>query len=166
MTEADLVQPKAWIGIDQSYSGFGLVLLTEAGYYPELWKFPKKSTQPDGERLGTIYVRLSTFLLQVQDEYKDIAVAMEGYAYGMKLNREKLGELGGIVKFAVNTITKTDPVIVPPRSLKLFVTGKGTASKEDMVAAVQKKWAPDITNDNVADAMGLACLIKEKGSTI
>lgn len=161
MTEADLVQPKAWIGIDQSYSGFGLVLLTEAGYYPELWKFPKKSSQPDGERLGTIYVRLSTFLLNIREQYDVAEVVMEGYAYGMKLNREKLGELGGIVKFAVNTVFAKDPVIVPPRSLKLFVTGKGTASKEEMVAAVQEKWAPDIKDDNVADAMGLAMMAKE-----
>ena len=80
---------------------------------------------------------------------------MEGYAYGAKLNREKLGELGGIVKLAVRHVLHTDPVSVPPTTLKQFATGSGKASKEQMVTAVQQ-FDPEITNDNLADAYLLA----------
>lgn len=67
-----------------------------------------------------------------------------------------MGELGGIVKLAHATVFGTDPTIVPPTSLKKFVTGKGTASKDDVVKAVQSKWSNDIKNNNIADAYGLA----------
>lgn len=150
-------EPKsiAWVGLDQSYSGFGVVLLnTYNEIQTQLWKFPPSTS--DGSRLGDIYVTLVTFFTRLQDEYYDVHVAMEGYANGRTFNREKMGELGGIVKLSHATVFGTDPTVVPPTSLKKFVTGKGTASKDDMVSAVQSKWKADITNNNIADAYGLA----------
>lgn len=150
----------AWIGIDQSYSGFGVVKLdTDNDTQMDLWKFPPKDS--DGMRLGDIYVNLITLFTRLQDAYDEVHVAMEGYANGRTFNREKMGELGGIVKLSHATVFGTDPTIVPPTSLKKFVTGKGTASKDDMVSAVQSKWAKDITNNNLADAYGLAEYVKD-----
>lgn len=166
MDTVELQQPKAWIGIDQSYSGFGLAVLTEEGYHPELWKFPKTKKVSEGERLFQISVRLVTYLLTIAESYSIETVAMEGYAYGAKLNREKLGELGGIVKLGINIALNKDAIIIPPRSLKLFVTGNGNASKEDMIAAVQKKWSPEITDNNLADALGLAFMAKDHTAQI
>lgn len=150
----------AWIGIDQSYSGFGVVKLdTDNDTQTDLWKFPPQAS--DGMRLGEIYVRCVTLFTQCQNAYDEVHVAMEGYANGKTFNREKMGELGGVVKMSHATVFGTDPTVVPPTSLKKFVTGKGTASKDDMVSAVQSKWAKDITNNNIADAYGLAEYIKD-----
>ena len=149
----------AWVGLDQSYSGFGIVELNNSGdSATELWKFPPKGG--DGQRLGEIYVRLVTLFMQFQDSYDEVHIAMEGYAMGRTFNREKLGELGGIVKLAHSTVFGTDPTVVPPTSLKKFITGKGNANKKEVIAAVQSKWQSDIKNDNVADAYGLAQYIK------
>lgn len=112
-------------------------------------------------RLGDVYVRCVTLFTQLQDYYDEVHVAMEGYANGRKFNREKLGELGGIVKLSHATVFGIDPTIVPPTSLKKFVAGKGTASKNDMVKSVQAKWNKDVKNHNIADAYGLAEYIKE-----
>ena len=45
---------------------------------------------------------------------------------------------------------------VAPTSLKKFVTGKGNAKKDLMLLSVYKRWGFDTTNDNKADAYGLA----------
>lgn len=143
-----------WVGFDQSYSGFGIVILTPVESKSFLWKFPP--TGSDGMRLGDIYASLVTLLTRIQDTYDEVHVAMEGYANGKTFNREKMGELGGVVKLAHATVFGFDPEIVPPTTLKKFVTGKGTASKDDMIAAVNSKWDTTVTNNNIADAYGLA----------
>lgn len=148
----------AWVGLDQSYSGFGVVITDQFGTESLLLKFPPKDSA--GMRLGEIYVNLITIFTRCQDAYDEVHVAMEGYAMGRTFNREKLGELGGVVKLAHATVFGTDPTVVPPTTLKKFVTGKGNASKKEVIAAVQSKWASDITNDNIADAYGLAQYIK------
>jgi Holliday junction resolvasome RuvABC endonuclease subunit len=153
----------AWVGLDQSYSGFGVVKLDNAGdTQTQLWKFPP--TDSDGMRLGEINVRLITLFTQLQDAYDEVHIAMEGYANGRTFNREKMGELGGIVKLSHATVFGTDPTILPPTSLKKFVTGKGTASKEDMINAVQSKWSKDVSNNNIADAYGLAEYMRSEKS--
>jgi Holliday junction resolvasome RuvABC endonuclease subunit len=151
----------AWVGLDQSYSGFGVVVVDTHGAgatQKNLWKFPPKDSA--GMRLGDIYVTLVTWFTEMQGMYDEVHVAMEGYANGRTFNREKMGELGGIVKMSHATVFGTDPTVVPPTSLKKFVTGKGTASKDDMIKAVQLNWAEDVTNNNIADAYGLAVYMR------
>lgn len=40
-------------------------------------------------------------------------------------------------------------------TLKKWTTGKGNAKKPDMIAAVARRWARDVTDDNEADALAL-----------
>lgn len=90
-------------------------------------------------------------------------MAMEGYAHGAKFNREKMGELGGIVKLSWYAAFGEDPIIVSPTVLKKYVTGKGTASKEQMLAGVEAKWGVKFADHNLADAYSLAQYVKEYG---
>jgi len=148
------------IGIDQSYSGFGLVVLDETGHCHQksLLKYPLSKFKTEGERLVKIYDDLLMYFTMHQSSGAEIHIAMEGYAYGARLNREKLGELGGVVKLTSRLVLYQDPIAIPPTTLKQYVTGSGKASKEEMVAAVQK-WEPDITDNNLADAYGLAHML-------
>lgn len=158
--EVNLQQPEtAWIGIDQSYSGFGLVVIDSEGHeYITLWKF--KNLGSEAGRLQEIYTTLLTFFLEKRSTYKNCLMAMEGYAHGSRFNREKLGELGGIVKLSWYDVFGADPEVYPPTVLKKYMTGKGTATKDQMLAAAKIKNST-ITNHNVADAYGLALLLKE-----
>lgn len=149
-----LRKPDAWVGIDQSYSGFGLIVLEDGLHTEQLWKFSPRAS--DGERLEEIHVTLVTYLANLRPKYKTLTVAMEGYASNAKFGREKLGELGGIVKLSHYAVFGRDPIVIPPTSLKKFVTGKGNAKKADVIAAIESRWGVSFRNDNLADAYGLA----------
>ena len=157
--EVELPKPELWIGIDQSYSGFGLVMLDDEGHNIKLWQF--KNLGSESGRLNDIYATLLFLFKDCQANYEAVHMAMEGYAHGSKFNREKLGELGGIVKLAWYQASGDDPVIVAPTVLKKYVTGKGTASKADMIKAVNTRWNQQFTDDNVADAYAMAQYLKE-----
>ncbi len=54
------------------------------------------------------------------------------------------------------------PLIVPPTSLKKYVTGKGNTQKNQMLMHVFKKWNLEFTDDNAADSYALAHLVSGK----
>lgn len=148
------------IGIDQSYTGFGLVVLDETGHCHQksLLKYPANKFKNDAERLVSIYNDLLTFFAIHLHSGAEIRIGMEGYAYGKQLNREKLGELGGIVKLCSHLIFGQEPRVFAPTAIKSFVAGKGNATKSDVVAAIQK-FDPEITDDNLADAYGISLML-------
>lgn len=155
-------QPESlYIGIDQSYSGFGLVVLDETGHSHQksLLKYPLNKFKDEGARLVKIYDDLVAFLAIHGNSEAEIHIGMEGYAYGAKLNREKLGELGGIVKLVSNLVLGVTPTIIAPTALKQFVTGSGRADKQAMLSEIQKL-DPEIKDDNVADAYGIALMLQ------
>lgn len=157
----DLREPKAlYIGIDQSYSGFGLVVLDETGHCHQksLLKYPLNKFSSESARLVKIYDDLLMYFALYSSYNADIHIGMEGYAYGAKLNREKLGELSAIVKLTCYLIYGKAPEVVQPTSLKKFLTGSGRAGKADMVKAIQA-YDPEITDNNLADAYAISLML-------
>lgn len=149
----ELLQPEFWVGIDQSYSGFGLIVLDkEKELDRQLWKFPVLAS--DGARLHRIREALSGYLSVLPPG--NVHLAIEGYAHGSRFNREKLGELGGVIKVVWHEFSVNPLLVVPPTVLKKYTTGKGTAKKGDMVKAVNTNWNAAVKNDNLADAYALA----------
>jgi len=162
VSDLDPTKPEAlYIGIDQSYSGFGLVVLDNNGHCHQksLLKYPLNKFKNESERLVKIYDDLVMYFAIHQGSGAEIHIGMEGYAYGAKLNREKLGELGGIVKLVSHLVFGLHPETVPPTSLKNFIAGSGKASKEAMVLAIQE-FDPEIKDDNLADAYGIALMLQ------
>lgn len=86
-----------------------------------------------------------------------IDVFVEGYAYGAKYQRESLAELGGVMRRYLH-LAKLNFWVIPPTSLKLFVTGTGKASKNYMKKCTKEKWDEIFKSDDVCDAYGLARL--------
>jgi hypothetical protein len=68
-----------------------------------------------------------------------------------------LGELGGVTRLALYNL-KIPYVLVPPATLKKFITGKGNSPKNIMLKEIFKRFAMDFDDDNVADAYSLAQL--------
>lgn len=140
---------KVVAGIDQSYTGFGYCVdgLSKKKGFP-LTKFVHPI-----ERLVYIHEWTTRWL---EDEVMPVdLVVMEGYANAAKFGRESAGELGGVVKMAIHDVTSQYPLIVPPTSLKKFVTGKGNAKKNEMLLGVYKRWGVEFGDDNQADAYAL-----------
>jgi crossover junction endodeoxyribonuclease RuvC len=147
---AELLGTKVYVGIDQSYSGFSITVLRDDLYWTTVYKSEKRGI----ERLKDIQAHVMELLVQFEIE----DVAMEGYAFGSQM-ANMLGELGGMVKLTLLDFGLY-PLIVPPTSLKKYVTGKGNGiSKSQMLLYVYKKWGVDLTDDNAADSYSLARLV-------
>ncbi len=164
---------KVWVGIDQSYSGFGLTLLFA----------------PDGRGHDTVVTSfkdsgvdrlldIKGWLMKVMGRWDVQHVCMEGYAPGAKFGLEMAGELGCVVKMALRESLPEPvgyPTVVSPHQLTKFVTGKGQGAKDNMLLEVYKRWGvefPAIASgqrNNAADSYGLAQIaraLSSEGTTI
>lgn len=147
-----------YIGIDQSYTGFAMTAINDRGqHYTEVFKSKSKGM----ERMSEI----KSFLISFLGDYPPIAIAMEGYAFGSTMSHQ-LGELGGMVKLVLwEMYTRPEcrqPLIVPPTSLKKYITGKGSVQKNQILMHVFKKWGIEMLDDNAADSYGLARIVRNK----
>lgn len=111
----------------------------------------------DAKRL--VYIRNS--LVEILEQHPTIVLGvMEGYSYGSANRKFVLGEVGAVVKLSM---ADADIELhgAAPTQLKKFVTGKGGASKEEVIAAVNRRWDVGVCQDDMADAYGLARIALE-----
>ena len=87
-------------------------------------------------------------------------VTIEGYAMGARGNTFDIGEWGGLAKWWLYQRGDCVCLLAPPTNLKQYVTGSGGADKPRMVAAVNRLMGTNVTNHNVADALGLALIAR------
>ena len=175
---------KKYLGLDMSLNHGAMVLInSETGwledyrYYTTTKKWTNndnglhldvKEDDPDiydAERLEQITCFLCAFIYVHGMSYDGLA-AVEGYAFGRNNKSHQIGELGGLVKHHMYYITQTPYRIYPPKSVKMFVTGNGNASKEDMIKAQKPKieglpkGLPDENVGDLCDALGLAEMLR------
>lgn len=150
-----------YVGIDQSYSGFAITILDEnGGYETTVARFDTRGV----ERLQEIHDHVTSTIYAAADNGNVVATAMEGYAFGSQM-ANTLGELGGVVKLAIYNTYRLNgdaryPLIVPPTSLKKYVTGKGQGvSKSEIMLQVYKKWGAEFSDDNAADSFAIAKIV-------
>jgi len=93
-------------------------------------------------------------------------IAIEAASYGT--SREKAAQADARAGLRWMVYNHLEPVadvvvLIPPASLKLYVTGKGRADKRAIIEAIRAAF-PDrwITDDNEADAIGLAAMVARK----
>jgi len=109
------------------------------------------------------------FLINQVQKYPPLLIAVEGYAYGRAMNRELLGEVGGMIRLNVfwDHPDEVGPVlIVGATQLKKFILGSGTVgggkkTKQLIIMNVFKKWGIEVADDNEADAIVLVRMAKE-----
>jgi Holliday junction resolvasome RuvABC endonuclease subunit len=85
---------------------------------------------------------------------------IEGYAMGAQSARSRvfdIGELGGAVKVMLHRY-KIPIMIVPPTSLKMYVTGNGRAEKTELKAVLKKWFRKKYATLDEVDAFGLFLL--------
>ena len=74
--------------------------------------------------------------------------------YLNNLNNQDIHYLLRIYLLEESLVHKYD--IIPPNTLKKFITGKGNAKKELMLLKVYKRWGVEFNDNNMADAYSLA----------
>lgn len=140
----------AALGLDLSLSCTGIA--TIAGHTRSIK--PKAGPKEPARRLNEIISTIDP-LVRIGDP--KIAV-IEAYSFGGYQGRTmaKLAELGGAVKMRLFELD-VPYVEIPPSSLKKWATGRGDASKEDMIVAAQERGGTP-ANDDEADAFLLRAL--------
>ncbi len=138
------------IGIDQALRnvGFCINFVGRGTLTGMVIKEPKLRA---AERLSSIRRKVFSFV----EGFPPMLVALEGYAYDATNRLADLGEIGGILRVELHD-REIPFIIVPPTTLKQFVTGSGAASKQKVMDYVENRYHYVTNNDNIADAVGLA----------
>lgn len=159
------------LGIDQSYTGFGITAMALDGapiFHSWCYKAPNRGIS----RLRAIDYFLYEVLERLTCSDRPVkAVAMEGYAFGTQM-ANMAGELGATVKlclanyFGIDAVASPGfPLIVPPTSLKKYALGKGNAvGKQHILLGIYKKWGVEFRDDNMADAYVLAQISRHRNT--
>lgn len=154
------------LGLDLSLTAPGLVLLSRVAgqkvvetVIAEQIPVPKADKVGRWERVGVI----GDHVASVIEAHHPGVVVIEGYgqvSHGGVQSFVKCVEVGTVVRLVLwgNNLKWLE---VPPTSLKKFVcaTGKlqpGKKGKKQFMAHVAERWGFETTNDNIADAYGLA----------
>jgi Holliday junction resolvasome RuvABC endonuclease subunit len=154
------------LGVDQSLTHTAATHLCSAE--PEQHLVRHFSVETDAEGFPHDYARLSHIMERFTGEVRLCAgsdqfmaaeyarwVFMEGYSMGSKTGRERLGELGGQLRLWLFR-TGWNLVVVPPTTLKKYVSGKGNSEKNAMMMEVLARWGHKSSDDNAADGYALA----------
>lgn len=146
-------EARCFMGIDPSLTACGVGVLFN-GSLKTMLLAPKKR---GAERLAWFRDEFTHLF----EEYRPECLAIEGYAYGSKVNREVLGELGGVLRLAAHDC-RLPTIVVPPNSLKQFATGSGSGSKGVILKEAFKRFDMDVSDDNEADAGVLSLMAHAK----
>ena len=141
------------LGLDPSLTSFGVAEATFPG--DGSWLVETTTWTPDSlrgqERLRWFHERA----LRRLDRFQPHMVVLEGYAYAKGNYAHQIGELGGVIRLALD-MRGIVPLVVPPAKLKKFVTGKGNSGKDLMLLEAYKRFGLDVQTSDEADAASLA----------
>ncbi len=140
------------IGLDLALTATGVALLHGA-------EAPSAATLDPGSLRGVkrlVWYRgaLDTCMVDLEGARPGLCV-VEGYSFASKNGREAAGELGCVLRLLCHD-AGVPLLVVPPSTLKKYVTGKGTADKAQMMLRVYQRWGFDPSDDHQADAYALA----------
>mgnify|MGYP002640199130 CR=1 FL=1 len=115
------------LGIDPS--------LTSCGFCVADKMFAHSPKTKGVERL----VELRNVMLELMTEQSVDIVLIEGYAFNARNSQSHaLGELGGVLRVAIHE-ADINAIEIPPTVRAKFATGRGNASKSEVVSAVSAR---------------------------
>jgi crossover junction endodeoxyribonuclease RuvC len=144
----------AVVGLDLSLTATGIA--TPDGVCTRTSKGKAGASLADRrQRLLNLRLRIDMVL----SPYEPALVVVEGPAFGSRDGHahDRSGLWWGVVDWL--TYNKVPVAEVPPALVKKYATGKGNAGKDEVLAAVVRRY-PDVevTNNNEADALVLRAM--------
>ena len=162
-----------YIGIDQSYTSTGFVVLDDNKKLIDCKIFSTPKTDDIFKRSWD----MSEMIITEISKYPECELAIEGLAFAMRGNATR--DLAGLQLAIINKIKfilKKDIKIVAPGTLKKSATNSGRASKEEMIVALpsnihtfftkDKNWKKSRGLTDVTDAYFLSCYLIENKKEI
>jgi crossover junction endodeoxyribonuclease RuvC len=109
------------------------------------------------ERAVYVANELKIFINSLMEENpsNEVVVGIEGYSLNSKFSLASMVEVGTVVRLMLLELG-VETYEIPPTTLKKFITGKGNASKEQVMVAVYKRFGFEAPDNDQADAVGLA----------
>lgn len=147
-----------FVGLDLS-TRTGLVILDESGNVLTEKEITSKIKE-DPQRMIDLTEQVLSHL------EKDDVIAIEGFSYGSRGKgiAFQFG-YGYSVQIALYT-NDFNYLIVTPSQVKKYATGKGNASKDNMILPIYKKWGYEHESDNVRDAFVLAQIARATKTSV
>jgi crossover junction endodeoxyribonuclease RuvC len=147
---------KYFVGVDLSLSETGLVVIDRNFKILQQELITTLSTINIEARLLEIKNSLVKFF------NKDSVIYLEGLSFASK--GQSILELSGLHYFVRVYLYETNCFfkLIPPTTLKKFITGTGKAKKELMLLKVYKRFGEEFSNSNLCDAYSLARLAAEE----
>lgn len=145
------------IGIDQSLTETGITYLISPNYYSTHSIKGKGKTSLEKINYIRNKVYESTKEAKIKMPDKKFYAFLEGGSYGSKGMLFTLGQLSGAVIGALDFLN-INVWEIPPTTLKQFMSGIGSASKDYMMKKIKEKYNQGFKNDNLADSYSLAVL--------
>jgi len=105
------------------------------------------------ERLEALVGKVTNLL----DVHAPHAVVVEDYGFANKHSLVKIVEVASLVRHEL-WLRGYAYTAVAPNALKKFVTGSGSAKKDQIMLQVYKRWGFEAATDDEADAFGLAAI--------
>lgn len=144
------------LGIDQSYTCTGYVLLDESEAMTKFGTFKTDKTKDVFLRA----IELADFVLKLIDDNNVKKVRIEGLAFGIRGDATR--DLAGLQFTVITQIRKKHPgidiLIIPPTSLKKFATGTGKSEKAAMISHLPDAVQLAFTEAKYKKSSGLADL--------
>jgi len=150
-----------YIGIDPSLAHTGFIILNEEDTIIRQLTIPTSSKDIIEDRINTITnILVVESILPLCTDSTICKIGIEGLSFGSR--GQSMLELSGLhYHLRLSLWNKgIDYSIIPPTQLKKFVSGKGNSKKDLMLLNVYKKWGVEFNDDNLADAYGLAQMMK------
>ena len=141
-----------FLGIDPSATSTGLSLVGSQESHTFLIKPGKRRGE---ERLKYIYDQFNEFLGK-RAIYMSV---IEAPSFGSVHKEFILGEVLGVIKLAL--IQKDIlSLAIPPTQIKMFLTGRGNATKKDMIKTAQERGCPS-SQEDICDSWAAALLSRD-----
>ena len=148
------------LGIDQSFTSAGFVVLDESGEVVEFGTIKTAADKDGVVKDGDIFDRATKVtegMIAVALKHDVSLVGLEGLAFSKFGNATR--DLAGLQFVLITQLKKTkfgeNMVIISPNLVKKFATGKGSADKAAMAEAMPKKFLDEIAERNFKKTTGL-----------
>jgi crossover junction endodeoxyribonuclease RuvC len=110
------------------------------------------------ERLDHIAQTIRKLAAVGQDGIRPLAV-IENFAFARPNQAHQIGELHGVVRYELWR-NHVPFILVAPLQLKKWIIGKGQGEKDLILKELYKRYDFDVSDDNIADAVGLMLIGK------
>jgi Holliday junction resolvasome RuvABC endonuclease subunit len=126
------------------------------GLFAEATMFRAGETLRGPERLSVVSGAIWAWVLARGRGRPGDLYVTEGYAFSAS-HAHSMGEIGGCIRRVIWE-SGGNLLVVPPSTLKKFLTGKGAGDKNIVMKHVWRRWGFDSDDDNECDAFGCAML--------